>query len=158
MFAKNTTIQLNDGSIIFVEDLRAGDIVKGGYRVKTVVVHEHGPFDIALVSPGLRISMWHPMKAPGTQFWVFPIHNAHSYQLDVNEPMYDLVLDSGHMVVADGITCCTLGHGIKDHVAGHEYFGTERVLGDIGPEPVVYVKNLRVLRNSQGIVYKWLVI
>lgn len=156
MIGKNTSILLDDGTLRFVEDLRAGDVVSGGHVVKTIVEHLHGPFDLAVVHPGLRISMKHPIKAPGTEFWVFPIHNAHSYQLDVDEPAYDIVLHSGHEVTADGIICKTLGHNSSDPVAKHDYYGTDKIIHDLGDRPWITIRDLTVLRNMHHVAYKWI--
>lgn len=156
MFAKNTSILLEDGvTMKYVQDLRPGDVLFGGHKVRNIIEHCHGPFDAAIVSPGLTISLWHPIKVHNT-FWAFPIHSAHSYMIDVNEPMYDIALYSGHTVRADGLECCTLGHGIDDLVASHPYFGTDSVIEDIAPHEYIKLEHLTVLRNSDGLVYKWI--
>lgn len=155
MFAENTLIHLEDGSVKPIRDLEVGEAVKGGYRVTHIVEHRHQtPVDVAVLHTGLRISMWHPIIIGG--FWVFPIHNAHSYIMESTETMFDLALDRGHVVTADGIVCCTLGHGLTDHVAKHDYFGSERIMEDLGSaSDHLVLRDLVVLRNS-ATVYKWI--
>jgi hypothetical protein len=39
--------------------------------------------------------------------------------------VYNLVLESGHIAMVNGISCCCLGHGISENdVIRHAYFGT----------------------------------
>jgi hypothetical protein len=46
--------------------------------------------------------------------------------------VYNIVLSSGHAVVANGIECITLGHGIEDvDVLRHSYLGTQKVISDL---------------------------
>jgi hypothetical protein len=49
--------------------------------------------------------------------------------------VYNLVLDSGHIVLADGWQALTLGHGFGEPVASHAYFGTQRVIDDLKKQP-----------------------
>ena len=41
------------------------------------------------------------------------------------------MLTDGYAMIADGITCATLGHGLKGDVIEHDYLGTEKVIKDL---------------------------
>jgi len=41
-----------------------------------------------------------------------------------SDAIYSFVLESGHIMIINGIECVTLGHGFKGDVVEHDYFGT----------------------------------
>lgn len=157
MIGQDTLIDMDDGTQKKVCKLKVGDVVKGGHRVRHIVKHLYGGLDVAIMNNGLHISLWHPIKLG--DFWVFPIHSAHGLQIESDEPMYDLSLDSGHIVIADDTEIPTLGHYIDDHVVRHGYFGTFKVLKDLGCDSgELAIRELKILRDQSGYVYKWLLI
>lgn len=156
MIGQDSLIDMEDGTQKKIRDIHVGDIVKGGYKVKHIVKHVYGGFDVAIMNNGLNISLWHPMKLG--HFWVFPIHSAHGLKIESDEPMYDMSLDKGHVIIADGIEVCTLGHYIDDQVVRHGYFGTFKVIHDLGCiSGEVIISDLKVLRDTYGYVYKWII-
>ena len=44
---------------------------------------------------------------------------------------YNFVLTDGYAMIADGIACATLGHGLKGDVIEHDYLGTKKVIEDL---------------------------
>lgn len=155
MICKGTRIVLSDGSLKDIQDIRAGDILCDGHKVKQVIEHAHGPIDIVNIGE-LRISLWHPIHMG--VFWVFPVHQGPTIEIDVNDPAFDIVLESGHYVwTSNDIKCCTLGHGLTDFVARHKYFGTDKILHDVDQlGPYYKATHLHTLRDSNQEVYKWI--
>ena len=45
--------------------------------------------------------------------------------------VYNFALDQGHTVSVNGVECVTLGHGFKDDVVRHAYYGSQRVIEDL---------------------------
>jgi len=88
---------------------------------------------VSLNGGALILTPWHPIWDPaGTRAsWAFPHDLAPTQKLPCTS-VWNLVLDSCHMVDVGGIACVTLGHGLEDdEVVQHSYFGTERVLRDL---------------------------
>jgi len=119
---------------MLVKDIRKGDILWSDYKVKCVV---YTPVESALMSRhknGLLITPYYPICLDGT--WTFPSkvlptkehHNLGGY--------YNFVLESGHIVVINGVEVCTLGHGFKmNSTIQHPYLGTDAVLKDLATIP-----------------------
>ena len=76
----------------------------------------------------------HPVRRHSGGAWVFPADVA-GYVDRLMPTVYNLVLDSGHIVLADGWQALTLGHGFEEPVASHAYFGTQRVIDDLKKQP-----------------------
>jgi hypothetical protein len=88
---------------------------------------------VRLPGGGPLMTPYHPvMTADGT--WAFPAQLAEPRQVQL-DAVFNLVLDGGATVQADGWTCVTLGHGLRGDVVGHEYFGTQRVVSDLEQLP-----------------------
>jgi hypothetical protein len=60
------------------------------------------------------------------------------------EEVYNFALDQGHTVFVNDVECVTLGHGFKDDVVRHAYYGTERVIEDL--------RRLDCEQNNSGII------
>lgn len=58
--------------------------------------------------------------------------------------IYNFVLDQDHIVIINGIECVTLGHGFRDDIVRHHYYGTERVINDL--------RFLDSQQNNNGII------
>lgn len=73
--------------------------------------------------------------------------------------VYNLVLDKGHIIDMEGVFCCTLAHGIRGKVIGHDFFGTTAVLEAMKRQtgfPCPVYKNLEVRRDSvSGLINDW---
>jgi hypothetical protein len=109
-----------------------------------------GDGDNAAVVPW--ITAWHPLRrrvvggvgdggGGGSDDWHFPASLAPLQRRTCAE-VYNLVLDSKHIVLINGFECVTLGHGFKDAptsaavaaaepVLTHTYYGTQRVVDDL---------------------------
>ena len=106
----------------------------------------------------LLITPWHPILVDAE--WVFP------YDISTIEHMplqtvYNVLLDSGHIIDVDNIMCATLAHNLTGPVIEHEFFGTERVVEDLKKVPGWEVglptfKNLCAHRNpTTGRIDGW---
>jgi Mg-chelatase subunit ChlD len=116
---------LRDGTIKRVKNLRQGDVLPNGARVRcNVQLSINAPLPMCRLPGGLLITPWHPVCMPGSDSWCFPAHIS-SAELFFTKNVYNLVLDSQHSVVVDGVSCVTLGHGVThDAVLFHAFFGT----------------------------------
>ena len=47
------------------------------------------------------------------------------------EAVYNFALNQGHTVLVNDIECVTLGHGFKEDVVRHAYYGSQRVIEDL---------------------------
>ena len=55
---------------------------------------------------------------------------SHPVEISCNE-IYNFALDEGHTVLVNNTECVTLGHGFKEDIVRHDYYGTERVIEDL---------------------------
>lgn len=126
-FADDTRIVMADGSHKKIQDVVKGDEVEGGYEV-VCVLEWRGEVDCVQVGQ-LYITPWHPILS-ATSEWVFPYQVLGEQERRyARKKVFNLVLNKGHVVSANGIRACTLGHGfIDNHVIQHDFFGTEKVL------------------------------
>lgn len=147
--AHGSRVLLADGvTTKAVESLRAADEVYvpgcGGAPATTArvvcVVESTGVKALRLPGLQLLITPWHPIRLAGR--WQFPAdvaaHDAAgrpgatpqalAASMVVPPSVYNLVLDGGHVVVADGVECVTLAHGFQEDVVRHYFYGTEAVL------------------------------
>ena len=129
-----SAILLAGGATKRVDSIRRGDTVLSGggrpARVQCVVqtLMAHGTADLVELSPGLRLTPWHPVKVDGR--WAFPA-DLQARAARPCEAVYSLVLDSEHTVCIGGVECVTLGHGLEGEVVGHAYLGTGEVVRDL---------------------------
>jgi hypothetical protein len=112
---------------------------------------------------GLCITPWHPIINPtvnGNKAWVFPADLV-PLQDRLIDTVYNLVLDSGHVVDVEGYECVTLGHGFQAPVVKHEFFGAEAVINDLKKLSGWSVgrptfKNLVTMRDdASGLIVGW---
>lgn len=129
-FADTTNILMADGTTREIQYIRKGDLVMSGEeKAKVVCVLQWlMPMECVTVD-NLVITPWHPIRVGGE--WVFPYHKTENVTGGKRD-VYNLVLDSGHVVTADGIEACTLGHGFTDNdVIKHAFYGTSAVIEEL---------------------------
>jgi hypothetical protein len=78
---------------------------------------------------GLSITPWHPIRNKHG-VWEYPA-SLYFYTERMLQTVYNLVLETGHIVNVEGFDCITLGHGFTEPVAAHPYFGSQRVIDDL---------------------------
>jgi len=128
-FDGNSMISMMDGTKKAIKDIRRSDIVFGGFEVVCVVEYKVTDSVHDLIKLGtLCITPWHPIKLDNN--WVYPIDMG-GFPYTSSEPVYNLVLNSGHTVEVDGYTCCTLAHKMSGPVIEHPYWGTDAVVNDL---------------------------
>ena len=78
---------------------------------------------------GMYITPYHPIKLYGK--WVFPETVANVYVNNI-EYVYNVVLESGHVLIINDVNVCTMGHDFNDNaVIAHPYFGSSKVVDDL---------------------------
>jgi Mg-chelatase subunit ChlD len=123
----NGRVLLFNGTTKAVKDLRQGDVLSSGARVRcNVQLSINAPISMCQLPGGLLITPWHPirMSCGDNDAWSFPADISTAKPIFVKN-VYNLVLDSHHAVLVDGVFCVTLGHGfVHDKVVAHAFFGT----------------------------------
>jgi len=164
-FAPNTYITIPGGASIPIQNLKKGDLVATPSGPATVLlVLQASTHDetqtFCQVNPGLLITDYHPIRNPIIGEWRFPNQDYPVLNLPI-KTVYNLVLDQDHIVVVDGIECCTLNHGFKGPVIEHEFFGTQKVIEAMSRQPgfnegrPVY-QNLKAVRDSAtNLIVDW---
>jgi hypothetical protein len=129
-FADSTRILMADGTTKDIQNIRRGDEVMCGEEKVRVECLVEWTRVMECVSVGdLLITPWHPIRLDGE--WVFPYDTAEDVRT-VTRDVYNLVLDKGHVVTAEGIEACTLGHGFTDNeVIKHAFYGTSAVVEEL---------------------------
>jgi hypothetical protein len=121
----NGRVILHNGTFKLVKNLHRGDVLPNGARVRcNVQLSINAPLPMCRLPGGLLITPWHPVCMPGSDSWCFPalLHTAEPVFV---KNVYNLVLDSQHSLLVNGVACVTLGHGIThDDVRSHAFFGT----------------------------------
>jgi hypothetical protein len=111
----------------------------------------------------LCITPWHPIINPimkGNKAWIFPADLV-PLQDRLIDTVYNLVLDSGHVVDVEGYECVTLGHGFQAPGVKHDFFGTHAVIDDLKKLPGwsdgrPTFKNLTAVHDpSTGLISGW---
>lgn len=160
-FAPGSLIQMADGSHKAIQEISPTELVatpSGPAAVRALVtcgsVNRSQPMSCV---NGLWITPWHPILI-GNQ-WKFPADLV-GYTDRLMPIVYNLVLENGHIVFADGVMAVTLAHGFTESVVAHPFFGTDAVLRDLEKtagwsvgRPVFH--NLRTRRNESGIICGW---
>ncbi|CAF1043740.1 unnamed protein product, partial [Didymodactylos carnosus] len=130
-FHGNCIVTLNNGQTKLLNKIQRGDILSGGARVVCVVETLCNSETVSMIKfdqSGLLITPWHPVRINGT--WIFPDDIGKRIEIEC-ESVFNLVLNSGHIALINGTECVTLGHGFKEDVVAHEYYGTKKVLDDL---------------------------
>ena len=132
-FNGDANIKMEDGKCKRVSELVKNDLVFGGFKVKCVVKTKiMGKLEMVNIN-SLLITPWHPILSWSNNEgeWKFPIKELFSTLVDIDY-IYNIVLEMGHIVILNGISVVTLGHGFTDNdVIKHDYYGTEKVIEDL---------------------------
>jgi hypothetical protein len=165
-FAPNTYIAIPGGASIPIQNLKPGDLVATPAGPATVLlVLQASTHDatqtFCQVTPGLLITDYHPIRNPILGEWRFPNQDYPVLNLPI-QTVYNLVLEQDHVVLVDGIECCTLAHGFKGPVIEHDFFGTHKVIEAMKRQPgynegrPVY-QNMKAVRNSAtNMIVDWI--
>ena len=160
-FAPDTFIRMADGTEKSIDQVCRGDTVwtpTGGAIVLAHVTCGSYKRSQPMSKVGdLNITPWHPVLVEGV--WRFPADLV-GYTDRLVSTVYNLVLESGHIVEANGVQAVTLAHGFKGPVIEHPFFGTDAVLRDLERAFGWYMgspsfRNLVAIRNEAGIICGW---
>ena len=146
----NSIIKLENGVTVLAQNVKKGDILSSGGRIKCVWKTDVLNSEMLLCtlpspSSGLIITPYHPVVHNGS--WTFPASiiepvlthcdSLYSFLVeDMSRSEDGNVLEHGHRympsIEASGIECIALCHGIEnDAVATHPFFGTSRVVENL---------------------------
>jgi Mg-chelatase subunit ChlD len=136
-FEGSMPVVMADGSTKAVRDIRKGDVVKGGSKVRYAAeFNTYAPSQpMAQLTPKVSVTPWHPCRRMGDSgAWSFPANHV-QYAARPLKTVYNLVLESGHIVEADGYTFVTLGHGFQEVPLVHAFFGTDECIKALEGQP-----------------------
>ncbi|CAF1014129.1 unnamed protein product [Rotaria sordida] len=131
-FYGGCTVRLMNGTTKLIKHVQPGDRIAphGGmvnYVVKTKCQNKKAK--MVVLDNGLIITAWHPIRV--NQQWIMPCSLVSAPTEISCEEVYNFALDQGHTMFVNDIECVTLGHGFKDDVVRHAYYGTQRVIEDL---------------------------
>ena len=165
-FAGNCKVKMADDSWVAIKDVLPGSSVwtpTGPAAVVAMLTCGSKARSQPMVQlDTLCITPWHPILNPILKNgkWIFPADLV-PLQDRLIDTVYNLVLDSGHIINVEGYQCVTLGHGFQEPVVKHEFFGTEAVINDLKKLPGWYIglpvfKNLVTMRDeATGLIVGW---
>ena len=119
-----------------LREVVAGDVLlgeNGAAAAVTCVVRVRVPprTPLTLVPGGPTLSPGHPVRVSG--HWLparsVPGARAAATAGEASEgELFNFVMESGHVVLVDGLPCATLGHGLAGAGVAHAFYGTQRCL------------------------------
>jgi Mg-chelatase subunit ChlD len=163
-FEGSMPVVMANGSLKQIRDIRRDDRVKvpGGeskvrYAVEFNIYAPSQP--MVQLTPRVAVTPWHPCRRIGeSTSFVFPA-NLVQYAARPLQTVYNLVLESGHIIESDGYHFVTLGHGFEEVPLYHGFFGTSRCIQALEGQPgaaegrPVY-KNCIAIKKD-GIIVDW---
>lgn len=158
-------VTMADGQKKHVQDLRRGDQISSSNGmvavvqalVETVIPKDQG-IEVVEVD-GVLLTPWHPVFSNSRNAWVFPVEIGTPVRMQLGS-IYNLVLDSSHIVKINNLDVITLGHGKSEGILSHPYFGTAKVIDDLKSHPGWSTGHLVIIdpkteRDAQGLVCKF---
>ena len=158
-------VQMGNGEVKAVKNLKRGDEVAStnGLTAKVLALIEtvipDGQLTEVVEVEGVLLTPWHPVQTGADGQWVFPA-DLHASKKVSLRAIYNLVLDSHHVVVINKLNVITLGHNKTEGVLAHPYFGSQKVVDDLKGHPGwssghLVITNPKVERDSNGLVCKF---
>ena len=164
-FDGNGLVTMADGQAKRVQDIRRGDLISTSdgmvavvqALVETVIPKDQG-IEVVEVN-GVFLTPWHPVFSSSAKTWVFPVDIATPVKMQLGS-IYNLVLDSSHVVKINNLEVITLGHGKSEGVLAHPYFGTMKVIDDLKKHQGWSTGHLVIVdpkteRDANGLVCKF---
>ncbi len=141
-FDSYCNITMANGNTKILKDLKKGDIIMSATQdnilttATVVCVFETkitmGIREFVDFENGLYITPWHPIKYNNE--WVFPANIKNPILKQCNS-MITLVLDKNHVGFINGFQCIMFGHGFKEGVLNHPFYGTHKVIDVLKKNP-----------------------
>lgn len=76
----------------------------------------------------MLITPWHPIIS--NDQWVFPINVAEETLVHIDY-IYNIVLESGHVLFINNCPVVTLGHDFSEPIVAHPYYGSQQIIKDL---------------------------
>lgn len=122
-FNGKSRVRMEDDSEKFVSELKKGELVMGGFKVKAVIkTLVDKPIECVDIN-SLLISPWHPIFVDAD--WVYPGKSflTRTTHVDV---LYNVVLEFGSVIILNNIHTITLGHNLSsNNFLNNDVFKTE---------------------------------
>jgi hypothetical protein len=154
-WAAGSPIKMADGCVKPIEDVRKGDLVwtiSGPAAVKyALMMGTKQPAQPMVRLGGCLITPWHPVKCG--EGWSFPADIGTIEDLPVQH-VYNLILESGHVVDIGGILTVCLGHGFTEPVVKHGFFGSEAAIIKAISQQPGFDEGRPVFENLKSSKYK----
>ncbi len=161
-FAPHCMVKMGDNSYKQIQNIHPDiDYVwtpSGPAKVVALVkIGSSNPYQPMSNINKLWITPYHPILFEGR--WRFPADIA--FYCDRLMPVvYNLVLESGHIIDVNDFLCPTLGHGLTEDLVKHDYFGTHKVIDDLKKLPGwafgrPTFTNLKAIKNAEGVICEW---
>lgn len=138
-----------------ISDLQPGSFVEvaGGAYVKVVCVVEI--FDdsksLLVLNNGLSITPKHPVRVDGK--WHYPDALDCIQSKKTSDIVYNVVLESDHIMMVNGMECCTWGHNIEGGVIYHPFYGTNQIIEKLQTFPGWKDGFIRVKKSVRTVNY-----
>ena len=152
-FIGSGLVKMADSSLKRVDELRKGDLVYGGHRIRCVVLTLTDTGRTEIVRLGHDESAgWtpnHPVRYNDT--WYLP-GDIKPERLEDCITVFNFVLDTGHIMIIGDVETCTLAHDFTGDVIEHPFYGKRRAgaphIMDILEADTGYQDGLVVLSNK----------
>lgn len=148
-------VLLANGEKKDVSKITKGDFIhssKGPAMVKCVVKTkcEGGTASLVELADNVLVTPWHPVRKNLLDSWSFP-SDLMSPKLRPCNQVYSFILENCvEDMMIGSYYAVTLGHGINDPVASHEFLGTSKVIDDISKK-VGFERGLVTLDSNPAI-------
>jgi hypothetical protein len=153
-FDGNAIVSLNIGTKR-VRDLVKGDILINGGIVECLIETILNGQSEGVMLNNVIFTPFHPVKLSGN--WIFPFDIGSIIKVEIDS-WFNLVVKRNKIVVLNGISAITLGHGLREGILEHPYFGTDKVVNalkrydDYGTGQLRIEDPLQCQRDENGMI------
>jgi len=139
-----------------IAELRVGDWVEGSsgtYSKIKYILRKQATTPLFDFEGGLRLSERHPFREPGAVEWrraELEFERTTSSEAVV----YNFVMESGHIILVNGIECLCLGHDSEDKAISHPLYGSsqkmDEAVADLRPDENGTFTIVGLRRDAEG--------
>ena len=168
-FEGSTLVQMADNSHTPIRDILPGESVYTPFGPARVVFlatfHTSSPSQpLVQFTPETGVTPWHPCREvySNGQYgpWLYPA-DLQLYSARPLKTVYNLVLDSGHIIQSGAYQFVTLGHGFQEIPLKHAFFGTDACIKALEAQPgaaqglPVYQDCESIKDPESGLIIDW---
>ena len=168
-FEGSMPVRMMNGAPKEIRDIRRGDSVWTPTGPATVIhaieLNTYQPSQpMVQLTPAICVTAWHPCRprnfGPLLLGWDFP-SNIVQFQARPIRTIYNLVLNSGHIIESGDYQFVTLGHGFQEGILKHAWFGGQEIVRALEAQPgggigrPVY-RNLVAVKDHTGLIVNWI--